>query len=77
MLIQPKGGPEIMKNSKSKAPQGKLSLPDARGRLARIKTDLEAVIDYLDGACCEAEAEELCEAFEPVENTDFMLEQLQ
>jgi hypothetical protein len=56
---------------------GKLSLADARGRLARIQTDIEAVADYLNGACCEKEEDELYDCLEPVENIDFMLEQLQ
>ena len=55
----------------------KLTLKGARARLSRIQSDIEAVGDYLNGACCDAEERELYEALEPVENIDFMLEQLQ
>jgi hypothetical protein len=55
----------------------KLTLKGARAKLARIQSDVEDVAEYLNGACCEKEEQELCGVLEPVGNIDFMLEQLQ
>lgn len=55
----------------------KLTLKGARAKLARIQSDVGDVVEYLHGACCEKEEQELSGVLEPVENVDFMLEQLQ
>jgi hypothetical protein len=55
----------------------KLTLKAARAKLARIQSDIGEVGDYLNRAGCANDENELYEALEPVENIDFMLEQLQ